>query len=257
MNENKVPIITPYKNIEYTCKQSKYEVAPKLPMRSMILAPSGAGKTVLLQNMILDIYRDCFERIYIFSPSVDIDHTWAPVKEYITKHIKPHEKEKIYFNNYNPDELTAIIERQHKVIDYLKKHGHTKMYQFLVIIDDFADDPTFTRQSKLLHQLYIRGRHQCISTITSSQVYKVISPIIRKNLTHLFVFRLRNHADLEAWTEELSAIYDKKTLHELYNLSTNEAHSFLYINLMERDKTKMFYLRFDKYLVPKFEKTTF
>ena len=72
------------------------------------------------------------------------------------------------------------------------------MFQIWVVIDDFADSPEFTRQTKLLHQLYIRGRHRCISTITSTQVYTIIGPIIRKNLTHLFVFRLRNADDLEA-----------------------------------------------------------
>ena len=80
----------------------------------------------------------------------------------------------------------------------------------MVVVDDFADSPEFTRQNKFLHQLYIRGRYQCISTITSTHVYKVISPIVRKNLTPLFVCRLRNAADLEAWIEELSAVYDKK-----------------------------------------------
>ncbi len=43
---------------EVTVKQSKYEVCGKLPFRSVILGPSGSGKMVLLQNMILDIYRD-------------------------------------------------------------------------------------------------------------------------------------------------------------------------------------------------------
>ena len=102
------------------------------------------------------------------------------------------------------------------------------------MIDDFAESPEFTRSSKLLHELYIRGRHQCISTITSTQVYKVISPVVRKSLTHVFVLRLRNAADLKAWIEELSAVYDKKTLHQLYTLATEAAHSFLYINLMSK-----------------------
>jgi hypothetical protein len=252
MAENKAPTITLIKHKEYECKQSKYgDHVPKLPMRSMILAPSGAGKTVLLQNMILDIYRGCFNRIYIFSPSVDIDHTWQPVKDYIAKEIKPTEHEKIYFDNYDPVELEAIIEKQHKVINYLKSQGHTKMFQILICIDDFADSPEFTRQSKLLHQLYIRGRHQCISTVTSTQVYKAISPIIRKNITHLFVYRLRNQADLLAVLEEMSAVYDTKTLMQLYKLATDEAHSFLYINLMSRNKENMFYINFTKSLIPR------
>ena len=145
----------------------------------MVLAPSGSGKTVLSQNMILDMYRGCFNRIYICSPSVDIDHTWKPVKDYIAKEIKPHEREKLYFDNYDPVELEAIIDKPRKVINYLKSQGHTNMFQILIGIDDWADDPSFTRNSNLLHQLYTRGRHQCISTITSTQVYKAISPIVR------------------------------------------------------------------------------
>ena len=99
MTDNKAPIIKPIKLKQFECKQSNYEVAPELPMRSMILAPSGSGKTVLLVNMIMDIYKGCFNRIYIFSPSVDIDHTWKPVKDYIAKEIKPNEKEKVYFDS--------------------------------------------------------------------------------------------------------------------------------------------------------------
>ena len=50
-----------------------------------------------------------------------------------------------------------------------------------------------------------------ISTITSTQVYKQIPPIARKNITHLSIYRLRNYGYLEAIIEEMSAIYDKKT----------------------------------------------
>ena len=76
MLDNKVPIIKPIKLQEFDTKQSKYDMVPRVPFRSLVLAPSGGGKTVLIQNMILDIYRDCFSRIYIFSPSIDVDSTW-------------------------------------------------------------------------------------------------------------------------------------------------------------------------------------
>ena len=83
----------------------------------------------------------------------------------------------------------------------MKSQSSAKMLKASIRIDDFADDPS-------------SGRHQYISTITSTQVYKVIRPIVRKNMTHLFVYRLRNASDLEAWIEELSGVYDKKTLHQ-------------------------------------------
>ena len=59
----------------------------------------------------------------------------------------------------------------------------------LTVIDDFADDTDFTQKSQLLHKLYIRGRHYMISTITSTHVFKQISPRARKNMTHIFIYR--------------------------------------------------------------------
>ena len=76
-----VPNIKPIgKSKTYDLKQSKYDFVSKLPTRSFLIAPSNSGKTVLLTNLILDVYRDCFTHVYIFSPSIDIDDGWAPVK---------------------------------------------------------------------------------------------------------------------------------------------------------------------------------
>ena len=243
------PDIKPIKAKPYEVNQSSYSQCGRLPMRAMICGPSGSGKTILLQNMILDIYKGCFNRIYMFSPSVDIDHTWQPVKDYIAKEIKPHDKERIYFDTYDPEALAHIVKTQHKVIEYMKEHTHNTLFQILIIIDDFADSPDFTRNSKLLHQLYIRGRHQMISTITATQVFKAISPIVRKNITDLYIYRLRNQADLESIIEEVSAVYDKKTLYKLYRIATDEAYGFLYIKLTARDKNDMFYSKLNRKLI--------
>ena len=87
-----------------------------------------------------------------------------------------------------------------------------------------------------------------ISAITSTQVYKQISPRVRKNMTHLFCYRFRNYGDLESIVEELSAIYDKQTL--ICHEAVSEDCSFLYINLMSQDKRQMFMQRFEMYLIP-------
>ena len=115
------PNIKPIKMEEFTSTQSKYEHAAQLPTRSLVLAPSGGGKTILLQNMVLDIYRDCFSRIYIFSPSIDVDMTWNPVKEYLAYNLKQDEKKEQYlFDSYQPTELERIIDTQHNVVEFMK-----------------------------------------------------------------------------------------------------------------------------------------
>ena len=78
-----VPIIKPINITEYEFNQSKYEHVLKLPFRSIIVASSTGGKTVLVQNLILNVYRNSFARIFIFSPSVHNDPTFTEVKKYI------------------------------------------------------------------------------------------------------------------------------------------------------------------------------
>ena len=194
--------------------------------------------------MILDIYKGCFPRLYIWSPSIEVDNTWEPVKDYIRDHIKPSGREKCYFDSYGPAELQQVITTQQKVIDYRKEQKHTGLYQIPIVIDGFAGDTNFTRKSQLSHQLYIRGRRYMNSTITSTQVYKQISPIVRKGMTHQFIYRLRNYGDLEAIVEELIAISDKKTLLQICHEAVSEEYSFLCVNLTSKDKRKMFMTRF-------------
>ena len=124
------PKIEPIEVKEYTVKQSEYDVVGKLPIRSVLLGPSGSGKTVLLQNMILDIYRGCFSRIDVFSPSIDVDSTWNPVKEYIDKKmkVKHSDEEPIFFDHYDPEALGEILDTQHKVTEFMKKRGDKKVF---------------------------------------------------------------------------------------------------------------------------------
>ena len=103
-------------------------------MRSMPVGPSGSGKTVLLTNMILDIYKGSFSPTYIWSPSIEVDNTWEPVKDYIRDHIKPNDREKCYFDSYDPAELEQVINTPNKVIDYQKEQKHTYLYQIPMLL---------------------------------------------------------------------------------------------------------------------------
>ena len=89
-----------------------------------------------------------------------------------------------------------------------------------------------------------------IGTITPTKVYKQIPPIVKKNMTNLFIHRLRDYGDLEAIVEELSAIYDKKTLLQIFHEAVSEDHSFLYVKSISKDKRQMFMSRFNHYLNP-------
>ena len=75
------------------------------------------------------------------------------------KSDKHSDEDPIYFNHYDPEALHDILDTQHKITLDTKKKNFKRLFQILMIIDDFADSPKFTRQSKMLHSLYVRGRH--------------------------------------------------------------------------------------------------
>ena len=64
------------------------------------------------------MYKGCFSRVHIWSPSIEVDSTWKPVKDYIRDHIKPSDREKCDFDSYDPSELEQVIKTQQKFIEY-------------------------------------------------------------------------------------------------------------------------------------------
>ena len=118
----------------------------------------------------------------------------------------------------------------------------------MIVVDDFADDVKFSRNSKLLHSLFTLGRHSQISTVVATQKFNALSPRSRVNASDLYVFRLRNYSDLQAFLDEVSAIAPKNDILEMYTLATDEAYSFLLVKLTAKNKNDIFMIRFDKKL---------
>jgi hypothetical protein len=74
--------------------------------------------------------------------------------------------ESIYYASSNPDALHHILATQHNITQYMQNRGDKRLFQILIIIEDFADSPDFSRKSRMLHTLYIRGRHNYISKVS-------------------------------------------------------------------------------------------
>jgi hypothetical protein len=64
------------------------------------------------------------------------------------------------------------------------------------------------------------------------------------------VWRLRNAKEVETLCEELSGVYDKNTLLEMYRAATAEPYSFLFVRLDAKVRSQMFFLRFEAALLP-------
>ena len=153
------------------------------------------------------------------------------------------EKQILYYDTYQPEELEEITNTQRKIIHYMKEQKMKKLHSILIIVDDFADDPKFVRYSKLLHGLATRGRH-AISFCLSD---RVLAPIIRLNSSSLYIFKLKNVSELMSFIEENSAIVDKEQLLNMYHKAVDDKpYSFFYVNKNSKDVNNMFCVRFEK-----------
>ena len=237
---------------------SALEHLPDTPIRGLLVGPSGCGKSTVLLDIILRLYRGAFERIYVFSPSVNIDSAWTPVKEYVEKEMRvDQQREKCFFDTFDHAALARIVETQKRVTEESKRQKLPRLYGICIVCDDFADDTTvmqarggYSVGGSMLNTLFIRGRHMMISTLVSTQKLRLINQTIRVNAQFILCWRLRNALELDAIIEELSAVYSKKQLLEMYEVATAEPYSFWYINLTSKTREEMFWLRFEKRMVP-------
>ena len=153
---------------------------------------------------------------------------------------------------WDESELHRIMDAQKAKIKELKG-AKTKqpLPQVLTIIDDFADRYDIMHSaSNILTTLFIRGRHFGSSCWISSQKLSAISTVARVNFRFMLVWRLRNQKEILALLEELSAMYDIKTLYQMYEMAiSDEDHSFWYINLVAKRKEDMFHVRFEHKMV--------
>ena len=229
-------------------KQPSSDVVPKLPgANGCFLAPSGQGKTTTLISMLLGPYSKCFDEVHVFSPSVELDSAWDPVKDF-AKGLK----NASFHSEWDEAELHRIMDAQRAKIKELKA-GKTKkpLPQVLTIIDDFADRYDIMHSaSNILTTLFIRGRHFGSSCWISSQKLSAISTVARVNFRFMLVWRLRNQKEILALMEELSAMYPIQILYEMYEAAiSDEDHSFWYINLVAKKKEDMFHVRFEHKMV--------
>ena len=253
-----MPTVEPWKGgIQLKLKQSPTEILPRLSTRCLIAGPSMCGKGVLMSSLLLDPahFRGCFDHIIYCSQSAAVDDNLIPLKKYCEETLE--QKEPCLYSEFPTEVLEEHLEEQLKLVAYMKRQAKKEKkkiirgYQSCIVVDDFADDVSVMRgkAGQILQTLAVRGRHANISLFLLVQKIRTVHPMIRNNLNHLFIFRLRSRVDLDAILDEYSALVRaKKELEAIYKKAVASPHSFLYINLMA-DPPK-FFKSFEAELVP-------
>ena len=224
---------------KYTCKQSKYDWVPKLPCRQIAYGQTNSGKSTLVLNQLLTVYRDCFDQIIVISNSWDSDPSWDPLKQYMEE--KGWNLKECGTSEYSDEFLARQIDLQTKIVRAQKAKGRTQnMASCCVVFDDVLDTRAAIR-GKLIEQIYARQRHNFVSCITSVQSVKRLSNVVRQQSEHIFVWRLRSGGDLDSFLDENSAIVDMRTLEQVYWMAVSKPYGHLWLDKSKQDPDEMFH----------------
>ena len=166
------------------------------------------------------------------------------------------DKEPLIFEDLDQQALGRILTDQRLIVEECRKRKQPSP-NVCLILDDLADrgDILQKRQGAAsggswLVALATRGRHFGVTWIGSSQVLNLVGAVIRINCSCVCIWRLRNRKEVETLCDELSGVYDKNTLMDLYREATAEPFSFMFVRLDAKTRETMFYLRFESRLVP-------
>ncbi len=160
-----------------------------LPMRLVVVAKTGGGKSSLLGNLLLkdEAYKHDFlpENIFIFSGSLAGDKKMKIITRELD--IEPENQ----FSDYNETALEGIYDYLVERFNDLTEEGEKdkKVLNSLIVLDDLAYSNAFKDGGKndQIKRIFFNGRKFCISIIIISQKYTSVSTPLRENLSGLII----------------------------------------------------------------------
>ena len=234
---------------------------PDLPSNFVLAAPTASGKTQIIMNLLLRYYQGMFARIWIFCPSIKLDPQFKPLLEYLDK-MTDQQKEPTYFEEFDAAKVGHILDEQRAIVESCRQRK-VKPPQVCIILDDLADHGDILSNRRggrsggsWLTTLACRGRHLACTWIVSTQKLNLLGTVLRANTRTLCVWRLRSQKETDLLCEELSGYYPKDVCQDLLDYATHEPYSWLTVKLDAKEKRDIFWLRFERRLVPESEHTS-
>jgi hypothetical protein len=199
----------------------------KPPFVALFAAPRKAGKTVLMSNLLREIWSKQFDNIVIISP------TLRYVDDYEHEDIIPDHVRFIKIDSNLQATLQTVIDEQQKFAQKHKDNPEKNpKVETLVILDDCIDTDLFKYNSvdNVVDAIAHTGRHYNLSVALTSQSLARISPEARKNAEALFIFAPHNYMDFERVLEEYVPRDWRKQLRQAVTEMWKEPYAFLIVD---------------------------
>ena len=195
---------------------------------NVIVGKMGQGKTSLITNLVKNVFKRCFNKIYVFIPHnsrVSIDND-------------------IYGNHLPDDQLfdTLTEENLNDVYERLKQTSSDGDHS-LLIIDDFQTqlkDPNIIR---ILAKIITKMRHLRTTIFLLQQNFQSLDKSLRELVSNLIMFNIGKSQLTKVFDEVIQI--DKSKYNDIIDLAFVDRNDWICYN----NNSKNMYRMFDKIII--------
>jgi len=224
-----IDLTLPKFQCDYELTEKDISPLPNTHFFMVVCGRAGSGKTSIATSLLTSrgkktIYRKIFDNVIIIMPKNSLNSL-------IDNHpFKKHDKV------YNEMNLETLDEINEMVKDYAEENENT-----LLFIDDMASSLKNKNVSNMLNNFINNRRHLHLSIMLLTQYLNSIPLPVRRNISHLIMFKPTNKKETDIIFTELIFL-TKDEYDEILKYSYKSKHDFLFINLV----TNEIYRNFNK-----------
>ena len=207
------------------------KIIPPLPNKTFFMALVGkpaSGKSTTMSALLskkpnkdgFGFYRKQFEHVYFVMPRNSLEN--MPDKHPYHKHIEA--QPDTYFDTLNGKTLMEIMTRA--------KEDALEGERSLLLIDDELAALKNPEVINLLKEIAANRRHYALSVCILTQVWNTIPIVVRKMLSHAFIWRA-SPKEFECMHDEAFFNLSKADAKELCEHAWKQDHGFVFIGLSD------------------------
>jgi GTPase SAR1 family protein len=225
---------------------------PQPPFSLMLVGPKNSGKSSAILRLLYGnrrprgcannpsnthhkFYRHWFDKIYIFSPTWELDPKTARC------HIPP---DQIFDEPHLYTEVIGqLLSGQEEDIE---EEGKTDADKVLMVFSDLAGQKgVFTSQKGIMNKLAFNHRHYNVSIIIDTQALRQVNSAFRSNLSGIMLFEgISNRIELKKIYDEYLGRFNKHEATQLINYVFDTPYNFMFINF-QKPKHRQFFKNFN------------
>jgi hypothetical protein len=198
--------------------------------RTLIAGRAGSGKTQLTLELLKTVWKGCYSKIYIISPTFEAQF------------------EKVW-SQLHPDGIEVFFKMDDELISKLHNNciQNTKLgLDTLILIDDCGDD--LRKIKPQAFNLFVSNSRHCRTSIVHLVQKITQSPtVFRSSCDSIFAFGATSFIDREALWRELSTV-SRKTFFPMFSKATAENYSFMACTISKHGTLGLFYKDFKTHI---------